>query len=73
MIYMLYYQGNIQTEIDLKCIPCKTRSQTELAIDISVDNLCMSITTNPANGEMFSIQYCVIKFVSDLRQDGIFS
>ena len=26
----------------------------------------MSITTNSANGEMYSIQYCVIKFVSEM-------
>jgi hypothetical protein len=27
---------------------------------------------NPANGEVYSIQHCVIKFVSDLRQVGGF-
>jgi hypothetical protein len=26
------------------------------------------VSSNPAHGEMYSIQHCVIKFVSDLRQ-----
>ena len=25
------------------------------------------VSSNPAHGEVYSIQYCVIKFVSDLR------
>ena len=31
------------------------------------------VSSNPANGEMYSIQYCMIKFVSDLRQVGSFT
>ena len=30
------------------------------------------VGSNPAHGEMYSIQYYVIKFVSDLRQVGGF-
>ena len=26
------------------------------------------VSSNPANGDVYSIQYCVIKFVNDLRQ-----
>jgi hypothetical protein len=28
-----------------------------------------AVSSNPAHGEVYSIQYYVIKFVSDLRQD----
>ena len=30
------------------------------------------VSSNPANGEVYSIQHYVIKFVSDLRQVGAF-
>ena len=30
------------------------------------------VNSNPADGEVYSIQYYVIKFVSDLRQVGAF-
>ena len=30
------------------------------------------VISYPANGEVYSIQYYVIKFVSNLRQDGLF-
>ena len=30
------------------------------------------VSSNPANGEVYSIQHYVIKFVSDLRQVGGF-
>jgi hypothetical protein len=44
---------------------------------LDVQLLVQSITTkdtssNPADGEVYSIQYYVIKFVSDLRQFGGF-
>jgi hypothetical protein len=29
------------------------------------------VSSNPANSEVYSIQYYVIKFVSDLRQSGV--
>ena len=31
------------------------------------------VSSNPIHGEVYSIQYYVIKFVNDLRQDGGFS
>ena len=31
-----------------------------------------AVSSNPVHGEVYSIQYCVIKFVSDLRQFGGF-
>ena len=31
------------------------------------------MSSNPANGEVYSIQHYVIKFVSDLRQGVVFS
>jgi len=30
------------------------------------------VSSNPAHGEVYSIQHYVIKFVSDLRQIGVF-
>jgi hypothetical protein len=30
------------------------------------------VSSNPMNGEVYLIQHCVIKFVSDLRQVGVF-
>jgi len=30
------------------------------------------VNSNPAHGEVYSIQHCVIEFVSDLRQVGGF-
>jgi hypothetical protein len=30
------------------------------------------VSSNPAHGEVYSIQHYVIKFVSDLRQVGVF-
>ena len=30
------------------------------------------VSSNPVNGEVYLIQHCVIKFVSDLRQVGGF-
>jgi hypothetical protein len=46
-------------------------------LDLQLLMQSMSITTkavssNPVHGEVYSIQYCVIKFVSDLRQFGGF-
>jgi hypothetical protein len=46
-------------------------------LDLQLLMQSMSITTkavssNPVHGEVYSIQYCVIKFVSDLRQLGGF-
>jgi hypothetical protein len=46
-------------------------------LDLQLLVQSMSITTkavssNPVHGEVYSIQYCVIKFVSDLRQFGGF-
>jgi zinc transporter ZupT len=40
-------------------------------IYVSLSNLvsmCTVVSSNPAHGEVYSIQYYVIKFVSDLRQ-----
>jgi hypothetical protein len=31
-----------------------------------------AVSSNPAHGEMYSIQHYVIKFVNDLRQVGVF-
>ena len=31
-----------------------------------------NVSSNPANGEVYSIQHCVIKFVSDLQHVGGF-
>ena len=30
------------------------------------------VSSNPAHGEVYSVQHCVIKFISDLRQVGGF-
>ena len=48
-----------------------------LQLDLQLPVQSVSITTNivssnPANGEVYSIQHCVIKFVSDLWQVGGF-
>jgi hypothetical protein len=40
---------------------------------LSVYHLKMVLSLNPVHGEVYSTQHYVIKFVSDLRQVGVFS
>ena len=40
---------------------------------LSVYHLKMVLSLNPVHGEVYSTQHYVIKFVSDMRQVGVFS
>ena len=39
---------------------------------VGIRNQCLSVSSNPAHGEVYSVDHNVIKFVSDLRQIGGF-
>ena len=39
---------------------------------VGMRNQCLSVSSNPAHGEVYSVDHNVIKFVSDLRQVGGF-
>ena len=39
---------------------------TKFDIDVII------VSSNPDHGEVYAIQHYVIKFISDMRQDGVF-
>ena len=39
---------------------------------VGMRNQCLSVSSNPAHGEVYPVDHNVIKFVSDLRQIGGF-
>jgi hypothetical protein len=44
----------------------------KLDLQLPVQSVPKVVSSNPVHGEVYSIQHYVIKFVSDLRQDGGF-
>ena len=65
------------TEIIIQVFICVSglRGGDNMVVDVQLPMQPVPITTsivssNPAHGEVYSIQHCVIKFVSNLRQVG---
>jgi hypothetical protein len=69
---------SMNNETNLNCLFLEKSQNKLLMNQDNYINQSVVITTNvvsliPANGEVYSIQYYVIKFVSDLRKvDGFF-
>ena len=61
------------TEIIKQVFICVSglRGGDNMVVDVQPVPIATSIvSSNPAHGEVYSIQHCVIKFVSNLRQVG---
>jgi hypothetical protein len=63
----------IQTHFENVQIYTSEKFTTILCMCVSFDNIITEVvSSNPAHGDVYSIQHNVIKFVSDLRQLGVF-
>ena len=49
-----------------------SRDHDRMVVAISANITTKVVCSNPADGDVYSIQHCVIKFVIDFRQVGVF-
>ena len=65
-------QRESESESGLLLSPVSQR-ESESAVNFNNKPFLISMSSNPSNGEVYSIQHYVIKFVSDLQQFAGFS